>query len=490
MKQSTVFRNKKTFFLAMGIFILYIVMSSSAINEKQVSWGNMHNLYNSNRLSEGVPLNELDLLYGPVFYGFGSFFMKLGLDYIALKIVMLGISVLTGVLVFLIAQNVFKDFRISVLSTAFYMFLPIHYGMGPSFDSDSFAIIFILFSVYLLTVNKKYTIILAGMFAAIAVFTKIPVLPLAIAPLGYFLIYQKKEIILYSVPFFLLISYGIFYLNSIMYNSDNTRMIFDFLIVNPDNPIPLLRDFGWIEGFVVIVAIVGLFWYVKKFKTKSPMIFVALASPIAFGAILLPGVGIYEAEYVEPFVAIFAALTIFFLYDTLKFKKSRFRKIIPALLIIIIFTQFIIFVLPDRERILDWDGDRWAKELNTIADIHTILLEEYSSPGDYVIASPMALYRTDRVFPLDHSQFDVLKIKYDLGYETALEEMNVLHQMIDNKKIKMLIAYNSTTLNNHKYDDMQNQLFFPFYLDSLKESLAKNYEEFEEKGVYFYLPKE
>ena len=216
----------------------------------------------------------------------------------------------------------------------------------------------------------------------------------------------------------------------------------------------------------------------------------AFSSVVSFSAILIPGVGIYEANYMEPFIAIFVGYAIINLTENWKFNIIKERKnIIPIFLIVVIFAQIIIFDLPDRERVADWDGNGRAKILNEIADSHTRLLEKYTSEGDVVIASPMAVYRADRIFPMDNPFRDGIKLKQKYGYESATEEISILENMVKNKEIKILITFNSTSRNDSKYNALQENEFFPFYLKSFSELLNQKYERFEEDGFNYFLPR-
>lgn len=485
--------NKKVLSIAILvlIFSVYLALSSASINEKQMVYGDMQTLYISERLSQGVKLyEEIEILYGPATYLIGSGFMGLGFTYSGLKIVMLTVSVISGILVFLIAQKVFNDYRIALLSTGIYMFIPIHYGIAPVFHPDSFAVLFMLSSIYFLLKNSKIGLILAATFSAIAIFTKIPVIPLVLAIIIYFIISRKKEGWLYASILFIIVIPGLFYIDAISENSDNTRFLFEKLLKDPDPPFSMLRDFFWIEGFVSLIAFLGIILYIKKTEKKSVLLVLALSSPLAFSAILLRGVGIYEANYMEPFIAIFASYMVFYIKDDWKFNQFiSGKRIIPFVIVSLIIIQFAIFVYPDRERISDWDGNGRALEVNEIAEIHTVLLEKHTKIGDPVVASSMAVYKTGRTIPLDDPYLDLLKIKYELGYDSAIKKISFLEQKLEEKEIKMLITYNSTELSNQKYSSLQNQLFFPYYTKSFNDILDRNYEEFQEKGVSYFLPK-
>lgn len=491
MKKYQMTSKDQSYIALIGIFLIYLVMSSSAINEQQMMYGDMDTLYYTKKLTDGKRLyQELPILYGPLLYLTGSVLMSFGATYSGLKIFMLAIALTSGFLVFLISNRTFKDHRISILSTAIYMFLPIHYGVAPMFHADSFAVLFLLISLYFLTINKNIGLILSGIFASLAVFSKIPAIPLTIIPIVYFLICKKKEGLLYLIPFFTIVASTLSYISSITRNSDNISVIFNYLIKNPNPPYEILRDFVWIEGFAFIASAIGIFLYLKAVKQKYLLPYVAISSTISFGAILVRGVGVYEANYMEPFIAIFAAFAIFYLKDNLKVKQYKMSsKSLSLLFIIIIFSQFIIFIWPDRERVADWHGDRRTKEENKIAIIHSELLKKFTSKGDVVVASPMAVYRTDRTLPLNDANIELLQIKYELGYQTSNEQIKNLKNMLENKEIKMLITFNSSKLSSSKYAVLQNQLFFPFYLDSLNRTLTQNYEKFEESGVYYFKPR-
>lgn len=487
--QTQHYANFLPFSVLIAIFVIYLLMSTSAINESQMIYGDMHTLYLSKQLEEGKILyKDLQLLYGPVFYLIGAGLLSLGASYAGMKMFMMLIAVASGILVFLISKNAFNvDNKIAILSVAIYMFLPIHYGVAPIFHADSFAVLFILASLYFLLKNKNKSLVLAAVFASLAFFSKMPVIPITLAPVIYFLINKRKEGLFYVIPFIFIVAITLAYLSTLTH-SDNVSVIFNYLVKDPNPPYSILRDFGWIEGFAFLVSCIGFFLYVKKSKSKFVISYMAIASVISFGAILVRGVGIYEANYMEPFIALFGSFMIFYLKEKWKADRTR-TKVAIVLIIIVLFGQFLVFVLPGRERVADWHGNGRAKEMNEIADIHSKLLEKYTAKEDIVVASPMAVFRTDRTIPFDDQYPELLKIKYNLGYETAKQQVAHLDDMLKKKEIKMLITFNSSKFDSPKFAALQDGLFFPFYLEQLNEDMSKNYDRIEENGLYYYLPK-
>ena len=485
-----IFKNNKNHYLILsGIIFLYITMSSSAITDNQMVYGEMQSHYIFQRLADGLILyQDIIPLYGPVFYEIGTILQLFGISYTGFKIVMLGVAILSGLLVFLITKQVFKNYNLALVATGIYIFLPIHYGVAPVFHPDSFAVLLFLASLLFLIKNTKISFIVAGIISVSAIFVKIPVLPLVIVPIIYFVIYRKKIGIYYIVPF-LVISIIVFILIlELNENLDNTKFIVDSLLNNPDNPLNILRDFIWIEGLAFLLAVVGFFIYLKNKEKNKLLVFFSIASLLPVAAILLPGVGIYEANYIEPFIAIFAAFLIFYVMENWKWKKIN-KKIIPIILLSLVIIQISIFTWPDRERIADWDGDRWAFQLNEVADGHSLLLEKYTKNGDLVVASSMAAFRTERILPFENPYQDLLKIKSGFNYKSSINEIEGIYSLLENKKIKMLISFNSTERNDKKYSELQNNLFFPYYTDSFVKIIDENYEKHSENGFNYFIPK-
>ena len=218
------------------------------------------------------------------------------------------------------------------------------------------------------------------------------------------------------------------------------------------------------------------------------IIFITISSTMSVAAILLPGVGIYEVNYIEPFIAIFASFLIFYVMENWKWKKMN-KKIIPAILLSLVIIQISIFTWPDRERVADWDGEGRAFQLNEIADGHSILLEKYTQKGDLVVASSMAAFRTERVLPFENPYQDLLKIKSEFKYKSSINEIAEIYNLLENKKIKMLISFNSTERNDGKYAEIQNLQFFPYYTDSFIKIIDEKYEKYSENGFYYFIPK-
>jgi len=92
----------------------------------------------------------------------------------------------------------------------------------------------------------------------------------------------------------------------------------------------------------------------------------------------------------------------------------------------------------------------------------------------------MALYNTERVFPHDDPYPYVIHEKIRFGLESGEKKLEDLKNMIKNKEIKMLIEFGSKEYNKEN--------FYPFYLESFQEILEQNYDIFQEKDVYYYLP--
>lgn len=484
MNHKTITKTIASVCILVLIFSVYLVLSSAAINEKQMIYGDGHNLYVSHRLAQGLTLYEdIEVLYGPTFYLIGSNLMILGLTYPGLKIFMLIISITSGILIFLITKKSFNNEGVSLLATTFYMFAPLHYGMSPVFHPDSIAILFCLISLYLLLQKNNLFLVLSAVFASAAVFTKILAFPLIFAAMVYFLINKKKEGLFFVIPFLIIIILLLLYVNIYDNANDNTRVILDQLLNETDYPDAIIRDVVWIEGLLIILGIVGILAYGMKIRTNSVLLVVTFSTPVAFGVILAPGVGAHEFNWMEPFLAIFASYAIFRIKNIKKLSRPQFGKIIGASLVILILIQSTIFIWPDRERIADWDGEGRFKLLNDLTNEHTNLIQQHTVPGDIVVASSMAAYKTNRVLPLDNAFPDLLEFKHEYGYETAQIEIAKLKTMVENKEIKILINYG-------KSEYLNKILFFPYYLDSFNKTITENYNKFGENGFDYYLPKQ
>jgi len=464
------------------IFGIYLALSSSAINELQMGFGDMHSLYIIKRLSQGVDMFEgINMQYGPIFYVIGSNLTSLGLTYSSLKVFMLLISIGNGILIFLISRKIFKDERISLLSTIIYLFMPIHYGFAPMFHPDIIAVFFFLIAMYFLLLTRKKHFVIAGIFSAIAFFTKLPVLPLTIAPMLYFLINKKKNGIIYTITFVALLFSALVYVNEVSPENDNFQMYIEGILQSPDLSTWKISQVVLAEGFVYLIGIIGLIIHLKKTGKQSLLSFIALSTPLSFATILYWGVGSYVISYSEPYIAIFASYFIFLIIDNWKTKKFKIEnKIIAGLVIGVIFFQFSVFDWPSNERLTDWRGNGWTKTYDDMAILHSELLEKYTKKGDIVFASPMALYNAERVFPHDDPYPYVIHEKIRLGFESGEEKLEDLKNMIKNKEIKMLIEFGSKEYNEEN--------FYPFYLKSFQEILEQNYDIFQEKDVYYYLP--
>jgi len=424
---------------------------------------------------------EINIFYGPIFYVIGSNLIDLGFTYSGLKIFMLLISVGNGILIFLISKKIFKDIRLGLLSTTIYLFMPIHYSAAPMFHPDIIAVFFFLIALYFLLSHKKQGFVIAGILSAISFFTKLPVLPLTIAPMLYFLINKKKNGIIYTITFGLILLIMMIYVNSISTDEDNLRILITWVLQEPDLRPDKILQVARTEGVVMLLGIIGLIIHLKNTGKKSILSYITLSSPISYSTILVLGVGNYVISYIEPFIAIFASYLIFYIKDKRKTKKFKIEnKIIVSLLISIIFIQFYWFDQPGNEVMFDWRGEKETKPYNDMAKLHSELLENYTKKGDIVFASPMALYNTERVFPLDDPYSIHLYLQHKFGFKNVDTKINILKKMIENKEIKMLISYSPESLNEKN--------FFPFYLESFKEPLEQNYDIFQEKDVYYYLP--
>tara|TARA_B110000196_G_C21124136_1_gene654877 strand:+ start:339 stop:1838 length:1500 start_codon:yes stop_codon:yes gene_type:complete len=469
------------------IFLIYFTLSFSAINEKQMVYGDMHNLYISQRLDDGLKLYEdINPLYGPILYYVGSTLIAFGLDYSLIKFFMLCISMSTGILVFLITKKISFDDYTAILATAIFMFLPIHYGIAPIFHSTQITVFLVLLAFYSLLFSKNHSLVIAAIFSTLAIFTKIPAVPFVIATLSYFLLRKNKQSLYFLIPLGIFSILGFSLIEKIKSNTESSQFLYNLLISKIELPFFLLRDFFWIEGLVFFISVIGMIIY---FKSNKNILFlmITIGSFVSFSVIIFEGIGIYESNYFEPFLAIFASIAI--LHMKRNYNSNIFYKSIPIFLLILIFVQATIFISPDRERIADWDGNRWANELNVVADTHSIIIKNFSDKGDIVVTSPMAAYRTERILPLDLTYTELLLEKFNLGYPSAETDVKKLKTMLNKNEIALLITFNSTVNTNEKFDWLQEQRFFPFYNDDFLDILNTNYEKNEFEGFYYYLPK-
>ena len=272
------------------------------------------------------------------------------------------------------------------------------------------------------------------------------------------------------------------YVNSVSPENENLEFFLTRVMENPDLGSTKLLQVVLAEGIVYLVGIIGLGLFLKNIGKKSLLSFITVSSAFSFATIIHMGVGSYVISYSEPFIAILASYFIFYIFEKFKAKKIGISKnIIPTVLILIIFFQFAWFDYPGNERLTDWRGNGWTKNYDDMARIHSELLEKYTEKGDIVFASPMALYKTDRVFPLDDPYSESLLIKQKLGFESASKKLDTLSQMLENQQIKMIISYYPVTYNEVN--------LYPYYIESFQKILEKNYDIYHEKGVYYYLPK-
>ena len=260
---------------------------------------------------------------------------------------------------------------------------------------------------------------------------------------------------------------------------------------NPDTPYEHLRSFVWIEGLAVIFGIIGLIIFIKKYSIKSILVIMSLTSIFPFFAFMIRGTGIYSANYIEPYISIFAAFSIFYIYEKLKKKISKRKATVICIVIIsLIFIQFTIFDLPNRERIVDWRGDRQYEYFNEIITVHSELIEKYTNKNDVVVAMPMSAFQTNRVLALDHEPYsDILKIKKELfDYNSTEITMSKLKNMLENKEISIIIEGNSTGRTEIEKSNYELLFYYPFNQIEFKQIINLNYDKFIESGYHYYLP--
>ena len=488
---SNFFDNQKICLILGGIFLVYLMLSSAAINEKLSTPGEMYVLYVADRIRDGlIPYQDIAIVYGPLVYIFNASLLSLGFSYSDLKLIMLIVSISNGLLIYFASKRLFRQNSLSILSVAIYMFVPMHYGHGPIVHPDQLAVLQILLVLNLILLDRKSSLFIGGIVGSILYVTKIVSIPSSLAPIIYFIINRQKKGVYYVIPLIVSSSLTYAYILSIR-KLDFTKFFFDYITTFPDEPYSMLRSYFWIEGFVVLLAFLGLIIYIRNYSARSILVIMSFVSIISFSSFMIRGSGIYSANYIEPFISILAAYFIFYIFNKVKKRHSvKIGNIICICLICTTFIQFTIFDYPHRERHADWQGDRWFKTLNENTVVHTKLIEQYTNEGDIVVAIPMAAFQTNRILALDKEPYpDILKFKKEyFSYESADIIILELKEMTESKKIKLIIGGNTTGTNN---DRLVTELtfYYPFNLPEFENAIKRNYDEYFNEGYYYYLPK-
>ena len=77
-KNTSELDSRKTFFILFGIFSIYFLLSSVAINEKLSAPGEMWILYVADRITDGlIPYQDITITYGPFVYIFNELLFHL-----------------------------------------------------------------------------------------------------------------------------------------------------------------------------------------------------------------------------------------------------------------------------------------------------------------------------------------------------------------------------------------------------------------------------
>ena len=388
-----------------------------------------------------------DRIVSPLILAFG--FRIFGSDPLVASLLNLFLAVLSIFLVFILAQIVFKNEKVSLLSSFIYAFTPFtlvftSLRMGDSTTVGFFLLLFVITAILSFRYHRLSLHILTLIFFALVSQTKLEYFILIFPYIFCFIIFKEykhlplKKIVvliilffLFSFPFFVSNSHfrksfvsgwcghpsQTFYdgeihsytlpltgfLDKIIKFSANARFSINYLIYD----IPTFIRFWFSKAliFVSLLIFLGILFAIKKYKKETIFILFLFLS---ISMVYLADCIFYEERLAIPSfgpIVIFSGFTLSLFLDKItgRIRKKGLVEIFVAVLITLVLLSFWYF-----------DFNRPRKLIPYQNYCTTNIFDDYNHLRDvvnYYKLSPADSY----LIPVHHSERDILKF---LGYES------------------------------------------------------------------------
>ncbi|MCX7918009.1 MAG: glycosyltransferase family 39 protein [bacterium] len=474
--------------LSLGICSYFILMVTF-ISTAYLDFGDGNYLYISQRMLQGIIIYKEILSPQPPLHLFlGVLLLKLGawignpLFIIRLYTIFLRIS--HALLIYVVCQKIFASDdnkkHIGSLAGILYLFLPIGFWWSRGFQTEPEEIALMLATLLFFLRFDVKGMVLASVLSAFGILTNMTFAPYFCLNLFYVFIRswisqkkvpneQSKKITFQSriKSFRLVFAYlfpaisilGLVSIVMTLYTDGQflQNVIFDQVGTYPkENTLPyMLGKMKWIigiiltlEGPLIVSALVGLFFYLRKANDNQqhfilrPSSYIFIYSLASLGSFIFATKG-GTVDYIftlgEPIVAIFSAFTIILIIDTLTiWIKPLYSWSVGIILIFLLSSPGI------KQDICTLQGTNYELDEKTVDKVVTAI-QEYTLPEELIFAPPYFAFLAERKIVGEFSEQFVwfMKyynyIRYREGNPQTIQWIAAMAREFENKQVKFVM---------------------------------------------------
>lgn len=458
--------------------ILYSILIISRWGENYIDFGDGNYIYISKRMADGKMLYR-DILapQPPMHLYLGMCAAKIGKaagvdsPLFPFRFLSLAIHLLTLLALFRTAKKLFKSSYAALAAGVIYLIIPIGFWWTRGYQSEPLEMLFLIMSFFYFIDFKPKSMITAAVFSALAGLTNMTAAPYIFFNMLYLLIRKRKLFLYYCLPFgFVMLCVVLFfeirtgrYLENVFFNQVGS---YPKKELYPAGPIAYAiskiaqegKDIIFWEGIYIVISLLGLMRYGKKFSAESEREYVSFYTVCALGSFIFVTKGA-TMEYIfsigEPWVALLGGFFITdFLSKNLSYDKKEFftlKDLTPLLSIIIFVVAFFLTVIIGAFNSIGTIQEK-NDELNA-EGVQQIkyFIEKYSKKGDEILAPPFYAVVGDRAIFEEYSEIFLWTIKYanevsvDKKPGLGVQKVKSIAKAIREKRLPLVIIEDGQT---------------------------------------------
>ena len=498
--------------------LVYVFLVASQLSIAYIDFGDGNYLYIAKRVTEGLTLyKDIMAPQPPCHLITGVLLIKLGgaLGHVLYTVRWFSIllHIATMFLVYAIGLRLFEDRTKAVMAGTIALFLPVGFVWAMGYQSEPLEMLFMLSAFLCFIRLDAKGALFAGLFAALGTLTNMTAAPYALFNLGYLAVRRPKLALFYALSFFgLYLSVSVVtelwtgaFFNNVIFNQVGSYPQEGFLAYAFGKVVNEGAEVFQLEGGFIIFAVVGitLFLRTSRHEAKEYTAWYAFFSLLSILYVSKGGTMDYIFTIGEPFVALFAAVTI---VDGLRKEsgifsggKTLLRDTLPLARIVLLlflgaimcFIGFFQIVNTLKGYNYDLDEQRTAMVLD--------YMDAYTEKGDEILAHPYYAFISGRRLVEDYSEVLLWTIKYYNERNAGIEEEGVrkiktIAGKIHDRSIPLLILDMRQTGKIPEIKEAVEANYRPLHLPNLNDArdATEKTIDFYTRDFWlrFYVPKE
>jgi len=190
--------NKRYLILLAGVFLISLLLRLWLLDKRWINPDEGAHMMDAVLVLDGkIPKIDFDSRQPLYTYAIAVFLKTFGIHYTSGRLLTILCSMLSGILVFLLARRLFDE-KVAVLSSSIYWMLPLELYNSSITKTQPLTILLTCISFYFIIKfyesRKKLWLILSGLFAAMGYYVRESALIIPVTVLGFFILMHKGRL--------------------------------------------------------------------------------------------------------------------------------------------------------------------------------------------------------------------------------------------------------------------------------------------------------